>query len=78
MQVSGSEVYYHTQVTSQKDQKQYWADTSKPYCYVSIHEFANAFNTFHVGIKLKEELGVKFPRHKVTPLLLHTLITLFL
>ncbi|CAK9227174.1 unnamed protein product [Sphagnum troendelagicum] len=52
------------EVTSQKDQKQYWADTSKPYCYVSIHEFANAFNTFHVGIKLKEELGVKFPRHK--------------
>lgn len=37
------------EVTSKKDQEQYWYSEDKPYRYVSASDFAEGFNSFHVG-----------------------------
>ncbi|WCJ40953.1 ABC transporter G family member 36 [Euphorbia peplus] len=50
------------EVTSKKDQKQYWEDESKPCRYVSVSEFANRFKDFRVGIQLENELAVPFDK----------------
>ncbi|CAL5195539.1 unnamed protein product [Lathyrus oleraceus] len=50
------------EVTSRKDQEQYWADKNRPYRYVSVTEFANKFKQFHVGIHLDQELSVSFDK----------------
>ena len=50
------------QVTSRKDQEQYWADKNKPYRYVTVTEFANKFKRFHVGTRLESELSVPFDK----------------
>ncbi|XVF24912.1 hypothetical protein REPUB_Repub13aG0168400 [Reevesia pubescens] len=52
------------EVTSKKDQEQYWADRSKPYRYVSVNEFANRFKGFHVGMRLENELSVPFDKSR--------------
>ncbi|XVE52031.1 hypothetical protein DITRI_Ditri02bG0087600 [Diplodiscus trichospermus] len=48
------------EVTSKKDQAQYWADGSKTYCYLPVSEFANRFKKFLVGVQLVNELSVPF------------------
>ncbi|CAB4303033.1 unnamed protein product [Prunus armeniaca] len=48
------------EVTSRKDQEQYWGDRSKPYQYISVTEFANRFKRFHVGMCLETELSIPF------------------
>ncbi|AET01511.2 drug resistance transporter-like ABC domain protein [Medicago truncatula] len=50
------------EVTSRKDQEQYWADKNRPYRYVSVSEFANKFKRFHVGVRLEQELSVPFDK----------------
>ncbi|KAJ8755903.1 hypothetical protein K2173_024448 [Erythroxylum novogranatense] len=50
------------EVTSRKDQEQYWADRSKPYRYVSVPEFSEMFKRFHLGIHLQKELTVPFDK----------------
>lgn len=50
------------EVTSKKDQEQYWADKSKPYRYIKVTEFANSFKRFHVGLRLENELSVPFDK----------------
>lgn len=52
------------QVTSKKDQTQYWADRSKTYRYIPVTEFANRFKKFHVGVQLANELSVPFDKSK--------------
>ena len=52
------------QVTSRKDQEQYWANRSLSYRYVTVSEFANRFKQFHVGIKLENELSVPFDKSR--------------
>ncbi|GMI77981.1 PLEIOTROPIC DRUG RESISTANCE 1, pleiotropic drug resistance 1, ATP-binding cassette G29 [Hibiscus trionum] len=52
------------EVTSKKDQAQYWADRSKPYRYVPVTEFANRVKNFHVGVQLGNELSVPFDKSK--------------
>ncbi|KAK8690333.1 hypothetical protein V6N13_089026 [Hibiscus sabdariffa] len=52
------------EVTSKKDQAQYWVERSKPYCYVPVTEFANRFKKFHVGMQLANELSVPFDKSK--------------
>ncbi|CAM6108621.1 unnamed protein product [Calypogeia fissa] len=52
------------EVTSRKDQEQYWAERSKPYQYVSVTAFSRAFKDFHVGVKLQEELATPFDKSK--------------
>ena len=51
-----------SQVTSKKDQEQYWSERNKPYRYISVSEFANRFKRFHVGMRLENELSVPFDK----------------
>ncbi|XP_030972075.1 ABC transporter G family member 29-like [Quercus lobata] len=48
------------EVTSRKDQEQYWADGTRPYRYTSVSEFASRFKRFHVGMQLENELSVPY------------------
>ncbi|CAL9009960.1 unnamed protein product [Prunus brigantina] len=50
------------EVTSRKDQEQYWNDRRKQYRYVSVTEFANRFKRFHVGMRLEHELSIPFDK----------------
>ncbi|KAL1203567.1 ABC transporter G family member 35 [Cardamine amara subsp. amara] len=52
------------QVTSKKDQHQYWVNPNRPYRYIPVSEFATKFKTFHVGNKLSNELSVPFDKSK--------------
>ncbi|RLM78088.1 ABC transporter G family member 39 [Panicum miliaceum] len=44
------------EVTSRKDQHQYWCRRDEPYRYISVNDFAEAFKAFHIGRKLGSEL----------------------
>ncbi|WRX26914.1 ABC transporter-like [Theobroma cacao] len=46
------------QVTSKKDQEQYWLKKDQPYRYVTVSDFVQGFNSFHVGQKLALDLMV--------------------
>ncbi|KAH9312922.1 hypothetical protein KI387_027957 [Taxus chinensis] len=52
------------EVTSEKDQQQYWADKTTPYHFVSVKEFANMFKTFHVGCNLSNELSTPYDKKR--------------
>ncbi|KAJ9568410.1 hypothetical protein OSB04_004376 [Centaurea solstitialis] len=52
------------EVTSRKDQEQYWADRNKPYKYISVTEFTRRFQRFHVGLRLENELSVPFDKSR--------------
>lgn len=54
--------YVLCQVTSSKDQEQYWADRTQPYEYISVTQFATRFKHFHVGISLEEELSIPYDK----------------
>ncbi|KAI0515912.1 hypothetical protein KFK09_008582 [Dendrobium nobile] len=60
------------EVTSRKDQHQYWAHKDEPYSYISVNEFSEAFQAFHVGLKLRTELGTSFDRSRNHPAALTT------
>ncbi|KAH6757589.1 hypothetical protein C2S51_038737 [Perilla frutescens var. frutescens] len=60
------------EVTSKKDQVQYWTNKDEPYNYVSVKEFSEAFQSFHVGRKLGDELAVPFIKEKSHPTALTT------
>ncbi|KAL9265410.1 Pleiotropic drug resistance protein 1-like protein [Drosera capensis] len=60
------------EVTSRKDQEQYWARRDEPYGFVTVKEFAEAFQSFHIGRKLGDELAVPFDRSKSHPAALTT------
>ncbi|XP_072991802.1 ABC transporter G family member 39 [Typha latifolia] len=60
------------EVTSRKDQHQYWTHKDEPYRYVSANEFAEAFQSFHIGGKLGEELRIPFDRSRNHPAALST------
>ncbi|XP_078149902.1 pleiotropic drug resistance protein TUR2-like [Carex rostrata] len=51
------------EVTSLKDQQQYWMRDT-PYRYVPVNTFAEAFHSFHVGRNLEQELSVTFDKSK--------------
>ncbi|XP_051137797.1 pleiotropic drug resistance protein 1-like [Andrographis paniculata] len=55
------------EVTSKKDQEQYWMHRDEPYSYVSVNEFSEAFLSFHVGRKLGDELAAPFDKKKSHP-----------
>eukprot|EP00252_Welwitschia_mirabilis_P009404 TRINITY_DN2197_c1_g4_i2.p1 TRINITY_DN2197_c1_g4~~TRINITY_DN2197_c1_g4_i2.p1 ORF type:complete len:1146 (+),score=116.07 TRINITY_DN2197_c1_g4_i2:852-4289(+) len=55
------------EVTSRKDQQQYWALRDQAYRYIPVTEFAEAFQSFHVGAKLAEELSVPFDKKRSHP-----------
>lgn len=55
------------QVTSSKDQMQYWARRDVPYRFITVKEFAVAFQSFHEGRRLGNELAVPFDKRKSHP-----------
>ncbi|GLT97658.1 hypothetical protein SLE2022_152130 [Rubroshorea leprosula] len=55
------------EVTSRKDQGQYWARRDEPHSFVTSMEFAEAFQSFHVGRKLGDELATPFDKSKSHP-----------
>ncbi|CAJ2661301.1 unnamed protein product [Trifolium pratense] len=60
------------EVTSKKDQAQYWVRRDQPYRFVTVNQFAEAFQSFHIGRKLAEELSVPFDKTKSHPAALTT------
>ncbi|GJM93273.1 hypothetical protein PR202_ga09818 [Eleusine coracana subsp. coracana] len=53
------------EVTSKKDQAQYWIQNEKPYRYISVPEFVAKFKKFHTGKSLKKQLSVPFNKRKI-------------
>ncbi|CAI0407524.1 unnamed protein product [Linum tenue] len=45
------------EVTSKKDQEQYWYKRNEPYRYVSVAEFVEGFHSFHVGQQIASDLS---------------------
>lgn len=60
------------QVTSKKDQKQYWLHRDVPYRFVTAKEFSEAFQSFHVGIQVGDALATPFDKSKNHPAALTT------
>ncbi|XP_074562051.1 ABC transporter G family member 36-like isoform X3 [Curcuma longa] len=60
------------EVTSRKDQQQYWARHEDPYRYVPVREFAESFQSFHVGRAMANELSIPFDKTKSHPAALTT------
>nr|GEW58349.1 pleiotropic drug resistance protein 2-like isoform X2 [Tanacetum cinerariifolium] len=60
------------EVTSKKDQEQYWFKKDEPYCYVSVPEFVHIFSQFQVGERLYADLAVPYDKTKVHPAALVT------
>ncbi|TVU38820.1 hypothetical protein EJB05_12212 [Eragrostis curvula] len=60
------------EVTSRKDQQQYWFHDQEHYRYVSVPEFVQHFKTFHVGKKLQKDLHVPYDKSKTHPAALTT------
>ncbi|CAH8257288.1 unnamed protein product [Arabidopsis lyrata] len=52
------------EVTSKKDQEQYWNKREQPYTYVSVSDFSSGFNTFHTGQQLTSEFRVPYEKAK--------------
>ncbi|KAJ1418856.1 P-loop containing nucleoside triphosphate hydrolase [Sesbania bispinosa] len=55
------------EVTSKKDQQQYWVRRDEPYRYVSVPEFAQSFHSFHIGEQLATELRVPYDKRQTHP-----------
>ncbi|KAG2405948.1 Pleiotropic drug resistance protein [Vigna angularis] len=60
------------EVTSRKDQEQYWARKDQPYRFITAKEFSEALKSFHVGRSLREELDREFDKSKSHPAALTT------
>nr|POF16091.1 abc transporter g family member 40 [Quercus suber] len=60
------------EVTSHKDQKQYWARENEPYSIVTVNEFVEAFQSFHVQRGIQDELAIPFDKSKSHPAALTT------
>ncbi|KAK7384765.1 hypothetical protein VNO78_30466 [Psophocarpus tetragonolobus] len=55
------------EVTSRKDQWQYWARRDEPYSFITVKDFAEAFQSFHIGQQLGDELVNPFDKSKCHP-----------
>ena len=55
------------EVTSKKDQEQYWFRNNQPYRYISAPEFAQSFNPFHIGQQMMEDLRVPSEKSRAHP-----------
>lgn len=60
------------QVVSKKDQEQYWSVLDRPYRYIPVAKFAEAFRSYRAGRNLYEELEVPFDRRYNHPAALST------
>ncbi|KAL9165231.1 hypothetical protein ABFS82_06G157600 [Erythranthe guttata] len=55
------------EVTSNKDQEQYWSRKNIPYKYVSVSDFVHYFKSFYVGQKIFGELGIPYDKSRAHP-----------
>ncbi|XP_073017629.1 pleiotropic drug resistance protein 1-like [Primulina eburnea] len=55
------------EVTSKKDQQQYWANNEKPYRFISVKDFAEMFKVSEIGQKLRAELAIPFDKNRSHP-----------
>ncbi|XP_043723662.1 ABC transporter G family member 31-like [Telopea speciosissima] len=55
------------EVTSRKDQGQYWADSSKPYVFLPVSKIADAFKQSEVGRSLDSISSVPYDKKKNLP-----------
>lgn len=55
------------EVTSKKDQEQYWSKKNVPYQFVSVRDFVEHFKSFHLGLKLFGEVQVPYDRSRTHP-----------
>lgn len=55
------------EVTSKKDQEQYWCDPTCPHRYIPVVRFAEAFRSYAVARNLSCELAIPFDRRKNHP-----------
>ncbi|KAF3441700.1 hypothetical protein FNV43_RR15615 [Rhamnella rubrinervis] len=55
------------EVTSKKDQEQYWYKKDQPYRFISVPDFVRGFESFHVGQQLASELSVPYDKTKTHP-----------
>ncbi|WOG90844.1 hypothetical protein DCAR_0310090 [Daucus carota subsp. sativus] len=55
------------EVTSRKDQAQYWADSSRPYVYLPVSKIAEEFLNSRYGSSLKSSLSVPYDKSKGHP-----------
>ncbi|KAK1358246.1 pleiotropic drug resistance protein 1-like [Heracleum sosnowskyi] len=53
------------EVTSKKDQKQYWFHRDEPYRFVTAKEFYEAYQSFHVGLRLRDELAKSYDKKEL-------------
>ncbi|KAI6674140.1 hypothetical protein NL676_002046 [Syzygium grande] len=60
------------EVTSKKDQEQYWYRKDQPYQFISVPDFVHAFNSFRIGEQLSYELRVPYDKSKAHPAALVT------
>uniref|UniRef100_A0A0D3F4B9 ABC transporter domain-containing protein n=1 Tax=Oryza barthii TaxID=65489 RepID=A0A0D3F4B9_9ORYZ len=61
------------EVTSKKDQQQYWFLDKEPYRYVSVAEFAERFKSFYIGQQMMKEQHIPFEKSKIHPAALTTM-----
>lgn len=60
------------QITSKKEQQQYWARHDQPYRYITVFEFAEAFKSCEMGRRLIAELAIPFDKSRSHPAALAT------
>ncbi|BFG38675.1 hypothetical protein CerSpe_249490 [Prunus speciosa] len=60
------------EVTSKKDQEQYWFKKDQPYRYIAVPEFVESFSSFHIGQQLAADLGVPYDKSRAHPAALVT------
>ncbi|KAJ8466246.1 hypothetical protein OPV22_028798 [Ensete ventricosum] len=60
------------EVTSEKDQEQYWCNKDQPYQYISVSKFVHLFKSFHLGQQLSEDLSVPYDKSRTHPAALTT------
>ncbi|KAA8516689.1 hypothetical protein F0562_016805 [Nyssa sinensis] len=60
------------EVTSKKDQEQYWFRKNQPYRFIPVPEFVQAFNSFHIGQQLAADLSVPYDKSRAHPAALVT------
>ncbi|XP_050235153.1 ABC transporter G family member 39-like [Mercurialis annua] len=55
------------EVTSQKDQEQYWHKKDQPYTFISVPNFVEGFSSFHIGQQLESDLSVAYNKERAHP-----------
>ncbi|KAJ8754205.1 hypothetical protein K2173_002105 [Erythroxylum novogranatense] len=60
------------EVTSKKDQEQYWYKKDEPYRFLSVSEFVQGFSSFHIGQRLASDLSNPYDKSRTHPAALVT------